>query len=64
MLTISLKLLEMHDAHLLNWGLTKMAVFLDACLQVSVIIVPFLDTIIGENIRPDKTRCIASPKGN
>ena len=47
MLTTSLNLLEMHVVHLLNWGLTRMAAFLHACLQTSDIIIPFLDTIIG-----------------
>ena len=55
--------MDMHDAHLLNWGSTSMAGFLDACVQASKILVPFLDTIIPNEIRPDETKFIASPKG-
>ena len=47
-----------------NWSLTRMTEFLDACLQASDIIVPFLDTIIGGNIRPEETSYVASPKSN
>ena len=64
MLIRSLNLLEMHDIHLLNWGSTRMARFLKACLQASDIIVPFLDTVIGGNIRLEETSYIVSPKGN
>ena len=64
MLTTSPNLLEMHDVHLRNWGSTRMAGFLDACLQASDIIIPFLYTIIGGNIRPEETSYIANPKGN
>ena len=63
MLTNALDLLEMNDVHLLNWGSTRMAGFLDACIQASNIIVPFLDTLIVGKIRPDETKYIASPKG-
>ena len=58
------KAMEMNDIHLLNGGLTRMAGFLDACVQASKIVVPFLDTIITHQIRPDETKYIASPKGN
>ena len=64
MLTTSLNLLEMHDVHLLNWGSTRIAGFLDACLQASDIIIPFLDTINGGNITPEGISYIASSKGN
>ena len=64
MLIRSLNLLEMHDVHLLNWGSTRMARFLKACLQASDIIVPFLDTVIDGNIRLEETSYIVSPKGN
>lgn len=37
--------------------------FLDACIKASSILVPFLDTIISGNIRPDKTKYTANPKG-
>ena len=41
-----------------------MAGFLDAWIQVSNIIVPFLDTVIFGSIRPDETKFLISPKGN
>ena len=59
----ALKALEMNDIHLLNWGSTRMAGFLDACIEAFSILVPFLDTIISGNIRPDETKYIASPEG-
>ena len=59
----ALNTMDMHNIHLLNWGSTRMAGFLDASVQASKIIVPFLDTIIAGNIRPDETKYIASPKG-
>ena len=40
-----------------------MAGFLDACMQASKVIVPFLDTIISSGIHPDEIKYIASPKG-
>ena len=63
MLTNATDALELNTIHLLNWGSTRMAGFLDACIQLSKIIVPFLDTIIAGNIRPDETKYLASPKG-
>ena len=42
MLHEALNMLEMNDIHLLNWGSTRIAGFLDACIQASNIIVPFL----------------------
>ena len=59
----SLAALEMNSIHILNWGSTRMAGFLDACLQASKIIVPLLDTIISAGIRSDETKFIGSPKG-
>ena len=64
MLHEALNMLEMNNIHLLNWGSTRMAAFLDACIQVSNIIVPFLDTVIFGSIRPDETKFPTSPKGN
>ena len=64
LLSNALETMEMNDIHLLNWGSTRMAGFLDACVQASKIVVPFLDTIITHQIRPDETKYIASPKGN
>ena len=64
MLIKSLNLLEIHDIHLLNWGSKRMAGFLDGCIQASNILVPFLDTIIAGNIRPEEKSYLTSPKGN
>ena len=55
--------LEMNNVHILNWGSTRMAGFLDACVQSSHIIVPFLDALVNSKIREDETKFIASPKG-
>ena len=63
LLSNALAAMEMHDVHLLNWGSTRMADFLDAFAQASKITVPFLDTVISNDIRPDKTKYITSPKG-
>ena len=63
LLNNAISAMEMNDIHLLNWGSTRMAGFLDACMQASKIIVPFLDTIISSSIRPDETKYNASPKG-
>ena len=35
--------LEQNDIHMLVWGVTRMAGFLDACKQASSILVPFVD---------------------
>ena len=59
----ALSALEMNNIHILNWGSTRMAGFLDACLQSSKVIVPLLDTIITMKIRPDETSFIGSAKG-
>ena len=54
--------LEMNNVHILNWGSTRMAGFLDACIQASSIIVPFLDTIVTGSIREEEMMFLASPK--
>ena len=36
---------------------------MDACVQASKILIPFLDTLVAGNIRPDETKFIASPMG-
>ena len=54
--------IEMNGIHQLNWGSTRMAGFLDACMQALKIIVTFLNTIISSGIRPDETKYIASSK--
>ena len=48
---------------MLNLGSTHMAGFMDACVQASEILIPFLDTLVAGNIRPDETKFITSPKG-
>ena len=63
LLTYALAAMEMHDVHLLNWGSTRMVGLLDACVQTSKIMVPFLDSIISNNRQPDETKYITSPKG-
>ena len=59
----ALNALELNSVHMLNWGSTGMAGFMDACVQASEILIPFLDTLVAGNIRPDETKFIASPKG-
>ena len=59
----ALNALELNSVHMLNWGSTCMAGFMDACVQASEILIPFLDTLVAGNIRPDETKFIASPKG-
>ena len=44
-------------------GLTGVAVVLDACIQTSNIIIPFLDTIISGLIGPDETKFSTCLKG-
>ena len=63
LLSNALAAMEMHDVHLLNWGSTRMAGFLDAFVQASKIMVAFLDTIISNDIQPDEIKYIVSPKG-
>ena len=50
MLHETLNMFEMNDNHLLNWGSTRMTAFLDARIQVSNIMVPFLNTVISGSI--------------
>ena len=54
LLTEALDALELNQVHLMNWGGTRMAGFLDACRIASNIIIPFIDTLIAGNIRPVK----------
>ena len=51
LLSNALAAMEMHEVHLLNWDSTRMAGFLDACVQASKIMVPFLDTIVSNDMR-------------
>ena len=50
LLSNALAAMETHDVNLLNWGSTRMVDFLDTCVQASKITVPFLDTIISNEI--------------
>ena len=59
----ALNALELNSVHMLNWSSTRMAGFMDACVLASEILIPFLDTLVAGNIRPDETKFIASPKG-
>ena len=63
LLTEALDALELNQVHLMNWGGTRMAGFLDACRIASYIIISFIDTLIAGHIRPDETKFLASPKG-
>ena len=49
--------------HLLNWGSTCMAGFLDACTKALSIILPFLDTLVTGQTHEDETKYLASPTG-
>ena len=40
-----------------------MAGFLNAWQKASNIIIPFIDTLIAGNIRPDEKKFLVSPKG-
>ena len=50
LLNNALDVLKMSSVHVLNWDSTRMTGFLDACIQASSIIVPFLDTIVTGKI--------------
>ena len=63
LLNNALKILDINKIHLLNWGSTRMAGFLNACVWVSKIILPFLDTIVTYSIRPEEAIVAASLKG-
>ena len=62
MLYEAINILEINDIHLLNCGSARMAGFLDASIQASNIILPFLDTVISGSIRPDETKFVTSHK--
>ena len=62
LLTEALDALELNQIHLMNWGGTRMAGFLDACQKASNII-PLIETLIAGNIRLDETKFLASSKG-
>ena len=63
LLNKTLAALEQNDIHMLVWGGTRMAGFLDACKQASSILVPFLDTLIAGNTRKDESAYLLSAKG-
>ena len=58
----AINMLEINDIKPLNWDSTRMAGFLDASIQASNIILPFLDTAISASIRPDETKFATSHK--
>ena len=62
LLNNALDVLEQNDIHMLVWGGTKMAGFLDACKHSSAILVPFLDTLITGKIQ-EAAAFILSGKG-
>ena len=45
LLNKALDVIEQHNIHMLVWGGTRMAGFLDGCKQSSSILVPFFDTL-------------------
>ena len=59
----ALNVLEQHNIHMLVWGGTRMAGFINACKQASAILVPFRDTLIAGNIREEEAAVILSAKG-
>ena len=61
LLNNTLNVLEQNDIHMLVWGGTRMADFLDGCKQLSVL-APLLDTLIPGNIR-EEAAYILSAKG-
>ena len=63
LLNNALDALKMKNVNVLYWGSTKMVGFLDACIQPSSIIVPFLDAIVTGNIREEEMMFRATPKG-
>ena len=63
MLNAALDALEQNNIHLLNWGSTRMAGFLDACTKASSIILPFLEILVTGQIREDETKYLAIPTG-
>lgn len=63
LLNSALDALEKNDIHMLVWGGTRMAGFLDGCKQSSNILVPFLDTLIAGKIRDEERNTVLSAKG-
>ena len=63
LLNNALDALEQNNVHMLVWGGTRMAGFLDGCKQSSSILVPFLDTLIVGKIREEEAGVILSAKG-
>ena len=62
LLNNALDILEQNDIHRLVRGGTRMAGFLDACKQLSAILVPFLDTLIAGKFQ-EEAAFILSAKG-
>ena len=63
LLNNALGALDRHNVHMLVCGGTRMAGFLDACKQASVILTPFLDTLVAGNIRRKYAAYLLSAKG-
>ena len=63
MLNEALKALEMNSVHMMVWGGTRMAGFLDGCLQSSNVLVPLMDTLVSGGIRSEETAFLLSPRG-
>ena len=55
--------IEQNNFHMLVWGGTRMAGFLDACKQSSAILVLFLDILIAGKIREEEVAFILPAKG-
>ena len=62
LLNNALNILEQNNIHVLVWGGTRMAGFLDGCKQSSSILIPFLDTLIAGKIREEEAPYIFSAK--
>ena len=63
MLNRTLTALEMNNVHMLVWCGTRMAGFLDGCLQCSDILISLMDTLVTGSIRDEETSFLMSPKG-
>ena len=63
LLNNALNILEQNKIHMLVWGGTRMAGFLDGCKQSSSILIPFLDTLTAGKTREEEAAYILSAKG-
>ena len=60
-LNLALEKIGINDVHLLNWGSTRMADFLNACICASSIVVPFIDVMVNANVYSDLSMVFFSP---